>query len=131
MRDGDILRGIRGATTVDVDTPDEIYAATTELMQELIERNALESRDIVSIFFTCTHDLVSAFPAVAARRLGLDDVPLICSQEIPVPGSLGMCVRVLLHGYVPRGRVVRHIYLREARSLRTDLVEDGEAHAST
>lgn len=123
MREGDILRGIRGAITVERDEPDEIYEATTELMREIIDRNGLESRDIVSIFFTCTQDLVSAFPAVAARRLGLADVPLICSQEIPVPGSLGMCIRVLLHGYVPRGRVVRHIYLREARTLRADLIE--------
>ncbi len=123
MREGDILRGIRGAITVDRDDPDEIYEATTELLREVIERNGLESRDIVSIFFTCTHDLVSAFPAVAARRLGLADVPLICSQEIPVPGSLGLCIRALLHAHVPRGRVVRHIYLREARSLRADLVE--------
>ncbi len=127
MRDGDILRGIRGATTVEHDTADEIYPATEELMAEILQRNGLDTRDIVSVFFTCTQDLVSAFPAVAARRLGLQDVPLICSQEIPVPGSLGMCIRVLLHAYVPRARAVRHIYLREAKSLRTDLVEADEA----
>lgn len=131
MREGDILRGIRGATTVEHDSPDEIYAATSELLEEILERNGLENRDIVSIVFTCTHDLVSAFPAVAARQLGLADVPLICSQEIPVPGSLGMCIRALLHTYVPRGRVVRHIYLREARVLRADLVEADDTAASS
>ncbi len=118
------LRGIRGATSVSHDAPDQIVEATIELIQELMERNGLATDDLVSIIFTCTHDLVSEFPAVAARQLGFANVPLLCSQEMPVPGSLERCIRVLVHCYAPGARVIRHVYLREARRLRLDLIED-------
>ncbi len=118
-----ILRAIRGAITVPADTSEEIRQSTAELLQTILERNELERDDLVSIIFTVTHDLVSDFPAVAAREIGLANVPLLCSQEIPVAGSMPRCVRVMIHCYAPRERQIRHVYLREARQLRLDLPE--------
>lgn len=111
--------GIRGAITVDEDSPEAVVGAAEELLATLLERNALAGDDLVSVMFTSTPDLVSEFPAVGARRLGLGDVPLLCAQEIAVPGAVGHCIRVLVHAYasVP----VRHAYLRGARELREDL----------
>lgn len=117
------LKAIRGATTVDADTSDEIASRTEELLRAVIERNELRMADIVSVIFTATPDLVSDFPAVAARGLGLSRTPLLCSQEIPVAGAVPRCIRVLLHCYAPARRDMRHVYLREARQLRLDLPE--------
>ena len=117
------LRAIRGAISVPADTIEEIRQCTTELLQAIMERNALRIDDLVSIIFTTTHDLVSDFPAAAAREIGLSNVPLLCTQEIPVVGSMPRCVRVLVHCYAPAERPIRHVYLREARQLRTDLPE--------
>ena len=117
------LRAVRGAITVAEDTSDEIREATRELLESLLERNALGHDDLVSIIFTTTHDLVSDFPAAAARDLGLANVPLLCAQEIPVVGSMPQCIRALVHCYAPADRPIRHAYLREARQLRLDLPE--------
>jgi chorismate mutase len=118
-----ILRAVRGAITVDADEAEAIRQATTELMTTLLERNALETGDMVSILFTLTPDLRAEFPAVAAREMGLSSVPLLCAAEIDVPGAMARCIRVMVHSYMPNQRPVRHVYLREARQLRTDLPE--------
>lgn len=116
------VRALRGAITADADTPDAIHAATRELLEALVARNALAADAVVSAVFTVTPDLVSAFPAAAARALGWDDVPMLCAQEIPVEGALPRCVRVLLHVETTRPRTaLRHAYLREAAALRPDL----------
>ena len=116
------VRALRGAITVDRDEPDEVRAATEELLTELFERNGVRTEDIVSVLFTATPDLSSEFPAVAARALGLSDVPLLCAAEIAVPDALPRCIRVLVHLYSKRAAgELRHVYLRDARALRTDL----------
>ena len=99
--------------------PDPILEATEELLREVIERNSLAPEDMVSCIFTCTEDLNAEFPAVAARNLGLDSVPLLCTREIAVPGSLPLTIRLLLHCYADGE--ARHVYLREAAGLRRDL----------
>jgi chorismate mutase len=103
------------------DTSEAIHEATQELLREILGRNGLTADDLVSIIFTATEDLVADFPAYAARGIGLSHVPLLCAREIPVEGSLQSCIRVLVHCYAPAGREIRHVYLREARQLRTDL----------
>ena len=115
------LFALRGATSVESNTADAILGATSELLRELMERNGLEPEAMVSCIFTATEDLNAEFPAVAARRLGLDRVPLLCAQEVPVPGSLARVIRVLVHYYAPDGHRPRHVYLREASALRGDL----------
>ena len=115
------LRALRGATTVDENSAEAILAATDELLRELIGRNALESDEMVSCIFTCTDDLDAEFPAVAARRLGLSAVPLLCARELDVPGSLPRVIRVLLHAYADPQTPARHVYLRDAVNLRADL----------
>src|ERR671914_2204263 len=115
------LIALRGATTVDANEAEAILHATEELMGELIARNRLESEAIVSCIFTLTADLDAEFPAVAARRMGLSRVPLLCARELPVPGSLPRVIRVLMHCYPPVGVVPEHVYLGEARRLRLDL----------
>jgi chorismate mutase len=118
------VRAIRGATTVDADTPDAIRKSTQELVSTLLERNGLEPDDLVSIIFTTTPDITAAFPATSARDLGLDDVPLLGCQEIDVPGAVALCLRVLVTCYTERSqREVVHVYLQGARSLRADLVD--------
>jgi chorismate mutase len=115
------LRAVRGATTVDADEPSQIRAATAELLQQLVAQNGLTPSDVISAIFTLTPDLRSDFPAHAARELGWHDVPLLCTMEIPVPGALTRCIRVLLHVETTRDRAaIRHVYLREARALRPD-----------
>ena len=117
-----LLRGLRGATTCASDTPEEITSATQELLLAMMARNGLDHDDIVSVIFTTSTDLTSAFPATAARGIGFGDVPLICASEIAVPGSMALCVRVLMHVYTLRARTeIRHVYLRNAQSLRDDL----------
>lgn len=118
------LRGIRGATTVEADEPELILEATRELLRTMLDANGVDDFDaIAGIFFTSTPDLVSAFPAEAARELGMNMVPLICNQEIPVPNRLPRAVRVMLQiNTGKRQHEMQHIYLREAISLRPDLV---------
>jgi chorismate mutase len=112
-------RGIRGATTAAANTGDAILSATRELLALLVERNTLEVDDIASVFFTVTDDLDAQHPALAARQLGWHDAALLCAREIPVPGSLGHCIRVLLHVNTERSaREMRHVYLRDAVVLR-------------
>jgi len=115
------LWAVRGATKAARNDADAIVSATEELMSELISRNELEPERMVSCVFTATHDLNAQFPAVAARNLGLDAVPLLCGQEIDVPGAMPSVIRVLLHFYGPPGRRPVHVYLGEAEALREDL----------
>lgn len=115
------LFAVRGANSAERNDAPAILEATGELMRELMERNQLEAARIVSVIFTVTDDLDAEFPAVAARRLGLDQVPLLCAREVPVPGSLPRVIRVLAHYYAPDGHAPRQVYLGEARSLRADL----------
>lgn len=118
-----MLRGIRGATTVDNDNHDEVLAATEELLEGILAANpSLVSDDIASILFTVTDDLSSVHPAKAARKLGWTSVPLLCSTEIPVPNSLPKCVRVLIHWNTELKQTeIKHIYLKNAKALRPDL----------
>ena len=112
-------RGVRGATTVEYNDRQEILAATTELLQLLIERNDLHPDNIASVMFTVTDDLDAEFPAVAARSLGWTETALLCAREIPVPGSLRKCIRVLIHVNTTRSVAeIQHVYVREAISLR-------------
>ena len=117
------VRGIRGAIDVDSDQPDEILSATRELLEAILLANpSLKTTDLASVLFTVTEDLHSVFPAQAARQSGWGDVPLMCGLEIPVPGSLPRCIRVLLHWNTELLQAeVRHVYLRGARALRPDL----------
>jgi chorismate mutase len=115
------LYALRGATTVDRNEADAILAATEALMREIMERNALRPGDVVSCIFTLTDDLDAEFPAVAARRLGFDRVPLLCAREVPVPGALPMVIRVMIHYYAADEHEATHVYLGEARRLRRDL----------
>ncbi|MBS1870456.1 MAG: chorismate mutase [Actinobacteria bacterium] len=115
------LFALRGAITVEHNDAEEILAATDELMRELMARNALEPAALVSCLFTLTEDLDAEFPAVAARRMGLSAVPLMCAREVPVPGALPRVIRVLVHYYADDDHVSRHVYLRAAKALRADL----------
>jgi chorismate mutase len=115
------LFALRGAISVDDNTEQAILAGTRELVEAIMQRNELAAEQMVSCVFSATTDLNAQFPAVAARDLGLSHVPLLCTQEIEVPGSLPRVIRVLLHYYAPDGHAPQHVYLREARSLRTDL----------
>jgi chorismate mutase len=115
------LRALRGAITVDANEADAILSATEELVREVMERNSLAPDQMVSCIFTCTDDLDAEFPAVAARRLGLSSVPLLCAREIDVAGALPRVIRLLLHCYADPDSEPRHVYLREAESLRRDL----------
>ncbi|MPZ68966.1 MAG: chorismate mutase [Actinobacteria bacterium] len=118
------MRALRGATTTTADDADEIVAATVELLREMMGRNGVEHDDLVSIIFTTTPDLHAEFPALGARKAGISDIPLLCSQEIDVPGAIERCIRVLMHLYTDRDySALRHVYLGDARQLRTDLPE--------
>jgi chorismate mutase len=116
------IRAARGAIVVRHDESVTVLDATQRLLEQLLDRNDLVAEDIVSVFFTATHDLTSAFPAEAARRMGLGKVPLLCAQEIPVDGSMPRVVRVLIHFETGRAQAeVAHVYLDGAESLRDDL----------
>ena len=118
------LVALRGATTVDADTAADVMERTGELLSALLERNGVEHDQLVSIIFTSTKDLRSAFPALAARELGLGDVPLLCAGELDVIGGNPNTIRVLLHCYSTRPRAsLRHVYLHQAKHLRDDLPE--------
>jgi chorismate mutase len=123
-----LCRGIRGAITVDSNTSEAILDATAELLRAMIEANSIRREDVASAIFTTTPDLNAEFPALAARCLGWDDVALLCGQEMGVPGSLAMCVRILLHVNTDRrADQIAHVYLRGAQALRPDL-KFGPAH---
>ena len=115
------LFALRGANSVAANEAAAILEATTVLIQEMMDRNALTPEAMVSCIFTLTDDLNAEFPAVAARRLGLDRVPLLCAREVPVPGSLPSVIRVLVHYYAEEDHEPSHVYLGAARTLRQDL----------
>lgn len=116
------LRALRGATTVDVDEKEHLFERVITLLEQLFDRNDIDHDDVVSIIFTATDDVHSAFPAEAARKFGLGDVPLLCAREIDVEGSTPRCIRVLVHLTTDRRRdELRHVYLEGARGLRDDL----------
>ncbi len=119
------LFALRGASSVDSNDAEAIVGATERLMREIMERNEIGPDDVVSCIFTLTDDLDAEFPAVAARKLGFGKVPLLCAQEIPVPGALGSVIRVLIHYHADEHHAARHVYLGEARALRQDL-EDAQ-----
>jgi chorismate mutase len=115
------VRAIRGATTVDRDEAIEIIDRTNELLSAMVAENGLRHDQIISILFTATQDLVSVFPARAARLNGFSDIPLLDAQEIPVPGSLPRCIRVMMHLTTEKSRdEMRHVYLHDAKGLRDD-----------
>jgi len=115
-------RGVRGATTVEHNEREEILTATRQLIALLIRHNKIEAADIASAIFTTTPDIDAEFPALAARQLGWLEVPLICSHEMTVPGSLPHCIRVLIHWNTTKTQAqVEHVYVREAKRLRPDL----------
>ena len=115
------LFAVRGAVQAEANEAGAVVAATTELMHELLERNGLSAEALVSCLFTTTEDLDAEFPAVAARNIGLDSVPLLCCREIPVPGSMERVIRVMMHFYASVGSVPAHVYLGATQSLRSDL----------
>jgi chorismate mutase len=124
VQDGGRVRALRGATTLDVDERGHLLQRTQELIHELFRRNELTEDDLISIVFTATDDVHSAYPAEAAREAGITHVPLLCARELEIDGGIPRCVRLLVHAYTPRGvRELRHVYLHEARQLRTDLPE--------
>ena len=121
MNDELRLWAVRGATKVGRNNPDAILAGTEELMRELMSRNELSPDRMVSCIFTSTHDLNAEFPAVAARKVGLEEVPLLCAEEIDVPGAMVSVIRVLVHYYAPAGHEPTHTYRGAAQELRDDL----------
>jgi chorismate mutase len=118
------IRGVRGATTVDADTVEQVSTRTHALLGEMLRRNNLDNDSLISILFTATDDIHSIFPATAAREVGLGDVPLICARELDIDGGMPLCIRVLMHACidVPRDEV-HHVYLEGAKGLRDDLPE--------
>jgi len=117
-----LIAAIRGAITVENDTKQEIINATKELLSNIIEKNKLNIENIIFILFTMTKDLKSTFPAVAARMMGLNEIPLICAQELEIEESLEKCIRVLLLVEVNSKESIKHIYLKKAVNLRKDLM---------
>jgi chorismate mutase len=117
-------RGVRGATTVDANEREPILEATRQLLALMVRRNDIDKNDVASAYFTVTRDLDAEFPALAARQLGWVDVPLLCAYEISVPGSLAMCIRILLHWNTDRSaEEICHVYARGAERLRPDLAK--------
>nr|WP_323132602.1 chorismate mutase [Kineococcus indalonis] len=118
------VRAVRGAVQVDVDEREVVLAATRELVSEVVRLNELSLDDFISVLFTCTSDLTSEFPAVAARELGMGDVPLMCARELEVAGSMPRVIRLMAHVETPLARAqVRHVYLRGAQALRRDIAQ--------
>lgn len=118
------VRAIRGATTVPEDSREHILEETARLLQEMMARNDVDKEDLVSIIFTATDDIRSEFPAAAARKAGISDIPLLCARELNIEGEdvIPLVIRVLMHAYTDRDHDgIRHVYLGEARALRTDL----------
>lgn len=122
MPEKTVCRGVRGATTVEANTREAILKATRQLLALIIRRNEIETSDIASAIFTVTKDVNAEFPALAARQLGWLDVPLLCGYEIEVPGSLNLCVRILIHWNTSKSQQeIHHVYIHDAVSLRPDL----------
>jgi chorismate mutase len=118
------VRAIRGATQVDVNSREQILAATTELVTEVMTRNALTTDDVISVLFTATPDLGAEFPALAARKLGFHEVPLMCASEINVPHALPRVIRLIAHVETTKPRsAMQHVYLRGATVLRLDIAQ--------
>jgi chorismate mutase len=116
------VRALRGATTVDADTPDDVERRVKALLKELFERNDLAHDDLISVIFTATEDITSVFPATAARAFGLGDVPLLCARELSIEGATPRCIRLLMHiESTLRRDQLHHVYLEGARNLRDDL----------
>ena len=116
-----VCRGVRGATTIETDDRESVLKATRELLALMIRLNDIRSDDVASAIFTTTPDIAAVFPATAARQLGWLDVPLMCAHEMSVPGSLGLCIRILLHWNTDKPQqAIQHVYLHEARNLRPD-----------
>jgi len=114
-------RGVRGATCATEDSREAVVSATRELLMAMFEANGIQAEDVASLMFSATPDLTAAYPAVVTRELGLGDVAAICMQEVPVPGALARCIRVLVHWNTSRSqKEIEHIYLGEAVSLRPD-----------
>lgn len=119
-----LVRAIRGATQIDRDDAQLMRVATVELMEEILKSNDLAIDDLISVIFTVTEDLTSDFPAASARAMGLGEIPLLCSVEIPVPGSLPRTIRTLIHCYTNRSHgQINHVYLRGTSVLRKDLAQ--------
>jgi chorismate mutase len=121
MSEPERLWAVRGAVKIESNDVDAILDGTEELVREVISRNGMEPERMVSCIFTATADLNAEFPAVAARRLGLDQVPLICTQELDVPGAMRSVVRLMAHYYAAADHTPQHVYLGEAQELRADL----------
>ncbi len=118
------VRAVRGATQVEADDRDQILEATAELVSELMSRNALTTDDVISVIFTATPDLTAEFPALAARKLGFHDVPLLCASEIDVPHALPRVIRIMAHIETAKPRSeMQHVYLRGAVALRLDIAQ--------
>lgn len=118
------VRALRGAIQLDADDRDHLLESVQELVSELVDSNRLAHDDLISVVFTATPDLRSEFPALAARQLGIGDVPLLCAQEIDVAGAMPRVIRVLMHVDTDRPREeLRHVYLRGAEALRRDLAQ--------
>ena len=118
------VRAIRGAIQIDADTPSLMQEAVTELITAIMESNSLSSKDLISVLFTCTPDLVSDFPAASARAMGLGAVPLLCAVEMAVPASLPRTIRVMVNVNTDKARgEIQHIYLRGATALRKDIAQ--------
>jgi chorismate mutase len=118
------IRGIRGAITITADESEQVLSATQELLMSILTANpTLQTEDIASALFTVTEDIVSTYPALAARQMGWDQVPMVCTREIPVPGGLPLCIRMLIHWNTELEQsIIQHVYLRDAVKLRPDLV---------
>jgi chorismate mutase len=124
MAESPAVRALRGATTIDSDTSEQVKERITALLNEMLDRNGVDHADLISIIFTATPDVVSMFPATAARQLGLGDVPLLCARELDIVGATQLCMRVLMHLTTTRSRSeLHHVYLEGARELRDDLPE--------
>jgi|SRR5450759_259824 monofunctional chorismate mutase len=118
------VRALRGAVTAEADTKEEIVEVTTELLEEMLDRNDVGTDDVVFILFTSTKDLIAEFPAAAVRKLGLSHIPVICARELDVEGALPRTIRAMMLMNTDKAREqLRHVYLKEARQLRTDLPE--------
>ncbi len=118
------VRAIRGAIQLESNGRDDILTGTSELVTEVMNRNELTTEDVISVLFTATGDLTAEFPALAARKLGFQDVPLLCSVEMSVPGAMPRVVRLMMHVDTPRTREqVQHVYLRGASALRLDIAQ--------
>jgi chorismate mutase len=118
------VRALRGATTIDEDTVEQISERTQALVQAMLDRNGVDKDDLISIVFTATDDVHAVFPATAARAIGLGDVPLLCARELDIKGGAPMCIRVLMHLNTTLTRQqLHHVYLEGARALRDDLPE--------